>query len=489
MGTESASAPILASFSRVWLQVVAVALFLITTTIVSPSEFGEFAIASAITMFAAVFAGHGHYEFILKGDNHDTLPSTVMCLNLASAAALAGVLCVASTSVDNWFGSQNVGRLLIWLAPVLLVQAVCAVLEPILLRHARLAYVSMSVIIAESIALTAALAALAYGAGIFSLVIHKWCREACHFLILVGGKRWRPRLAFDFRVAIASFRFASGIICSRTGTTVILYGAELIVGLILSPTAAGLYRLANKIVSAVSEVVLYALRMMLWIRLPAAQHDTAAFSREVVSAYETAGVAYFAVVPGIATLSWIVFPSFFSPDWHPAVAAIAILAAARLIGFPAYVTEPIMAIRNRTDLLFMFNTVTGLVSLGTLFLIGRYGLAWAAWSQVIAAVVWAGMAVRIIRRLDAAPLVILLSLPFKLSLCAGAMVLSGLALEQTGDLAKLSVSLHLLVTIAGSALAYIAAVLLLARGAARHYVRIAIELFNHVARRANSSTT
>lgn len=473
MAARKWSGPVLASISRVWLQLAGVVLIFATTFAVTPTEFGEFAIASAIYVIAGVMVGHGLYEYILKGDNWEASPSTSLVLNFASAGSIVLIAYLSSGLIDQLMRSDQVGTLLTWLAPVLFLQAISAVLEPVLLRDARIAYVSIATIIADTAAVLAALAALYWGLGVFALVVHKWIRESTYCFILVLGRPSRPLITFDVSVAVSALRFAGGIVFSRLSNNCILYGAELIIGFFLDPAAAGLFRLANKIISSVAEVVVYPLRMILWVTLPRLQDNAKAFSNQLIGAFEVAGVAYFALVAGVASVAWIALPIFIDAEWQAAIPVIAVLATARLVGYPVYLCEPVLAIRDRTSVLFVLNASHGVLSLTLLSILSRYGLMWASVSQLLTSIVVVGVALAVIIRFDTVSRESLLSLLARFGLCAAIMSLSVVACGHAAEAAGLNQWFVLVLAIGTGATTYIAAAVALFPEASSKFLQVA----------------
>ncbi len=383
--TTDRASSVLASLSRIWAQAAGGVLVLAASLAMSPAAFGEFVLAASVFAFLAIFAGHGIYEYVLKEIGSRSAPATAGLVNFAAAIAACAAAYLISLHIDALFDSTAVGENLRLLAPALLLQAGNLVLESVLLRRGRVGRVSVTMIAADTLGLAVALAALARGAGPFALVLQKLTREAVLLAGYALSDRWRAPAAPSFVEAGAMVRFAAAIMGARLIGQGAMTAFDMLIGFFLSPAAAGLFRLANRLIGMAFDILHYPLRTLLWVKLPPLQDDHAAFARTAFTMAATFAVAMSALVGGMAAVAAPAFDLVFAPEWHDAAPIVAIMGAARLMAWPGTLLETLMAMRGQVRSLFVWNVLNWSSGVALLAAFAPYGLMAAAGSQLIAA--------------------------------------------------------------------------------------------------------
>jgi O-antigen/teichoic acid export membrane protein len=367
----------LLAFSRVWLQVTGVVLFLATSIMLDPAQFGEFVIAASIYGALAVFVGHGVYEYVMKMHDSPTAPVTGFFINMALAAAMASVAVAISYLLSPLLKTAAVGHLLRLLAPAFFLQGCNIIMESVLLRRGRVSAVATATIATDTVTLGVALVFLALGAGAVALVIQRLSREGVLAVAFALSRRWKASFAFDIQEAKQILRFAWNIIASRSIGTGAAAITDVVFGSVLSVADAGIFRMANRLLSIGSEFLFQPFISMLWVRLPSLRHDSAAFARTTIEMTEVFGVALFAIIGAMALTTGTALPLLLGQKWQGAIPVVYALAVGRLIAMPNYSSEAILAIQDRTPFLVLTTIMGSIATVVAVFFAAPYGTVWS----------------------------------------------------------------------------------------------------------------
>lgn len=376
---------VLFSASRIWTQIAAAFLFLAAAGMLNPAGLGEFLIAASIYAALSVIVGQGVYEYVLKEHDSQTAPITAFVFNMASATIAAAAAFGISFLLPHILRSDHSATLLRYLAPVFYLEAMALLMESVILRQGGIARTAIATIVAETAGLLAGLASLFAGLGILALVIQRVTRGAAYVAVYSVSYTWRPRLGFNPDDARAILRFIPAIISSRginAGSTALI---DLTIGSLLSLGDAGLFRLANRLLTIGSDLLFQPFKALLWVELPPLRRDAAAFAAKLMRLTEIFGAGYFAVVWGMALVAGTILPLLLGPEWQAATSAIIALGLARLIHMPMSAAEAVFALNNRNRLIIWSSVAAALVSVTVIYFAAPHGLLWTSIGFVLVA--------------------------------------------------------------------------------------------------------
>jgi O-antigen/teichoic acid export membrane protein len=374
----------LLAFSRVWVQVTGAVLFLAISIALSPSEFGEFAIAASIYGAFALIVGHGVYEYVMKMHDSLTAPVTGFYLNMACAAATAALAIAISFFLTPLLKTAAVGHLLRLLAPAFFLQGCNTLMESVLMRRGQIGTVAILTMAADTVALAVAMSFLGLGAGALALVIQRLSREGLLTVAYALSRRWQMRFAFDFHEAKQILRFAQNIIMARgigAGAAAI---TDLFIGTALSVADAGLFRLANRLVNLGTDILFQPFRSTLWVRLPPLRDLSTPFARATLEMTEVFGVGLFAIIGGMAVTASAALPLVLGQKWKAAIPVVCALAIGRLISMPNCSAEAVLALRNRERFMVVSSFCGSTLTLAAIIISAPYGVTWCGVAVAVA---------------------------------------------------------------------------------------------------------
>jgi O-antigen/teichoic acid export membrane protein len=240
--------------SRAVVQVLLFGVTIVATRTLSIADFGAYSLATIFIILSRAMFYVGPYEYLLKANDRPDLLRSCFSANLILACGAAVLLVVVHFIAPLIFASHIVGQLVLWLAPTIILVAVTAWYEAVLLRAMRVRRYYVSTVVGDSLGAAVAVGLLLNGYGVMSLVAQAYARLAVLLLLYVRATREQPSL-FAPRGEIAKVlawsksRYAA-VLLNFTSA----YGADMVLGASLSPAATGIYRASNRIVSTLTDL-------------------------------------------------------------------------------------------------------------------------------------------------------------------------------------------------------------------------------------------
>ncbi len=376
-------------------QLATLAVTIAATRTLSTASFGAFAIALAFTFLARNLLYVGPYEYQLKAAPAPRTPGSCLVANvIVAAVAMAGLGVMALVS-PRLFGSDEVGWLLVRLLPSVLLVAGTAWAEAGMLRRGLVRRYYLVNVAADLAGAATAIACLFAGWGLAALVVQVYVRlglMALLYLIERGGEGLPRPDAGEVRRVLGWSRTRYGASLLNFGSS---YGADLVLGIVLSPAATGLYRAANRIVTALSDLFTQPL-------LKIAQTNVSAHH----AAGEAPGARWLEMFAGVAAIGWAalaalavnagaVVPFVLGAQWQAAAPLVGIFCIARGLTFLDSVSTPVLVAGDQQRFMLPVQVAVAVLALGGGAALASQGpLAVAAAVAAIAA----GMSLVYLRR-------------------------------------------------------------------------------------------
>ncbi|WP_179379318.1 oligosaccharide flippase family protein [Jannaschia marina] len=368
-------------------------VFVVAARVLGPAEFGIFALASAVAALLLRVAEAGWAPFILSWSGDITVPLQVLYVAVLAGAAIGVAGGAAVLTAGQVFGlAPDLVALMLWFGLWVALANAASAQKGLLIWLGRIRAAALCEIAGECAALVTTLAALTAGAGVFALI---YGRLATVAVTLTGSfliTRQLPRRGLP-RAQMQALRvFSAQIFSARMLIHLRLHFITLIVGTVLGPAAAGIFRAADRLVGALAELINVPGQIMAWSLLRRARDagEQNPANRVNVAA---ARLLYGVVMLGAPLLLWAmlmreeIVGGLLGPDWAAAAPLVAILALSRLLLLPGVMTEPLMSVMGQAGRLPWFTAVIFVCSVALTLAAAPAGLHALAWSQVAVSVV------------------------------------------------------------------------------------------------------
>lgn len=368
---------------RGWTQVTALAVMLFAGRVLEREQFGVYAIASVFIVLLSTMIYSGLYEFMIKAEALERVADTCFWMNLGLASCGALLIVGIAPIVAHLSHAPAVARLMMLLAPSALVSAINSWQEALLLRANRVAANYMIWFVAETAAAAFAVFLLLHGAGLLSLIGYRYGQAVMMTLgYSLHRPRW-PRLHWSRQVAAEALHFASNLYVSRFVGILVNYSADLIIGILVGPAAAGVYRLGSRMVFGISEICYQPLRTIAWVRFTRAVRGGRGLDAEWIGLMQILSFVTWPALAVTAVLAQPMVVTLLGARWAEAGPVVVILAASRAAAMFEIFLDPLLGSIGRPRRLLVIRCGAAAIAITSLLLLGRHGVAAAAWSQVL----------------------------------------------------------------------------------------------------------
>lgn len=301
------------------------ATFSIIVTMITPSEFGVYTLASTFAIFSDLFFSDGVENLILKQkEETKSATSSFFWVAVAFSAILAAFVALVSVPFGWLYDSEQ----LVWatqaMCVVLLVQGAASVPRALLLRAGRSRQYATNSALSNLIGSVAGIIAAIKGFGIWALIVQPLVLQVAMLFLCSAAARYRPRLILDLEVA-RTFSYDLGVMLWSTILNVLGNRIDVfMIGYVFGEAATGVYGLAKRIVQILQDLVASSFdKIMLSMisRQPAADPE-GLYRRSV---FLQAAVAIPSFI-GFAAISPMLIPAVFGGEWKSAAPLVALMA-------------------------------------------------------------------------------------------------------------------------------------------------------------------
>lgn len=381
-------------FCKIYSQLIQLSIFIIAARILAPSEFGFFAFASAIAVILVVLSEGGWREFILKSRDcadklNDVATMSMIAATLFTLIALS-IAAVLALYFEQVWEAQLVAFFSLWILPA----ALSAIYEGVLISKSKVKVHSLLRIIGETIGFVVAVSGLLIGWNVAAMVAGRLAMQLTYLLGAMITTRWIPTFSFERIFVKELFDFSRHILLNRIMLQVRSYAGTLVIGTVLGLTEAGLFRAAERIVAAISELIGDAARMLAWIVLRRADGETLKGQSNLLIIGRV-GTSFLIVLTAIATPIFLglalvsddVVSVLLGEKWAPAGTIIALLCIKQIFLMPSFITEALLSITGNLKKMppvVLFNVC---VSIGMILVFAPFGVLAVAGGQIIAAII------------------------------------------------------------------------------------------------------
>jgi len=404
-------------------QASAFLLFVVFARLLSPQEFGVYALAMAILGMVnmVLFQGFGD-ALIQREELTEERISTAFWTNMMLAAGMVALLQVVALCAPVLFGEPMLRPVIAAVSFLCIPRAMISVHNALFRRALDLRVFAIRTILGYLAGGVAGVTLAILGLGIWALVVSQFIQSAVIVVVMWRSSEWRPRLVFSRTAFRELLRFSKHFMAASVISSSIDDLGNILIGLGLDVTAVGYYSLALRVMRAVITLTMTPVALVMMPVLSRIAHDRGQFGAAYSNMVLTTSTVWLPVVAGLGLVAPDLLPSVFGGHWSGAVPVVqAMCFAALTMPLWAFSGQALSALGRPDAFARIAFWQLGLycIVLPVASQFGIVAVGWA-WSALSAAMV--PIALISLRQLSGLDVTALLVKTAKLALCGGALV-------------------------------------------------------------------
>jgi PST family polysaccharide transporter len=356
--------------------------------VLSPSEFGEFAMAMTVVSFLEVVRGFGLQRALIYFGGRSEAPavlSTGFTLSLAAGGALGAALFLAAQPISAYFDVAAVRDYVRALALYFVIGALAIVPDAVMRNRLDFRQRFLPETAAPVARYGLAIGCALFGLGAWSLVIGQIGGMVVSVVFTFLGARWSPRVGFDSDTARQLIGFGWQMSTVDLCAAIVLNADYLFVGHFLGAEDLGLYSLAFRLPDTTIVAVAFAVAQLLlptYVRLGA---DPTTLRAGFVETTRYLGMVLIPATVGIVALAPALVEALFGPRWAHSAPLVQLLAVSALIRALVFSPGAVFVSSGRPSLAVRTEVAGVLLSVPLFYLAAQRDVTTVAAVQVLTA--------------------------------------------------------------------------------------------------------
>jgi O-antigen/teichoic acid export membrane protein len=237
------------------------------------------------------------------------------------------------------------------------------------------------------------------GAGVWALVAQMLSLEAMYVIVLWGMVSWRPSFSFSRQSFRELFGFGSRFLGIKLLTYAYGNVDNLLVGIFLGADALGIYAVAYRVLSIMTDVLTFSLAQVALPIFARRQDDIRALSRIFYRATQLAAAIGWPIFVGLMLVARDLVPQLFGTKWALAGTVLAVLAVTGLAQCGQSLTQTLMLATNQVGNEMRWTALVTTAAIIGFILTVHFGVVWVAASLAIVTCVLLPVRVAVVARL------------------------------------------------------------------------------------------
>lgn len=336
----------------------------ILARILSPADFGLFALAFVMIDGFGIFKSLGFDSALVRRkDDISKAANTAFFLIPAMGMILFVVLFFIAPFGAKFLGNPSVTNVIRALAFIFVIGCFGKVPQTILYRDMKFKYKSIAEISAQFVYVSTAVILALNKFGVWSLVTGYILKNLVQISIEWYFSKWRPKFEFDKSIAWDMFHFGKFVLAG--GIIWFLYNNldNIIVGKFLGITMLGFYALSMNISNFLNDYLFGKIGMIMYPAYSKIQEDSREVKRIMLKALKYISIIIFPFSFGICMFAPDILCIIFGKKWLPAAGILRILTFVGMLRSLGSSIWPVFLAKGKSKIDFQ----VGLAQVGIFF--------------------------------------------------------------------------------------------------------------------------
>lgn len=371
----------LSQFGRQAMQLVTTAIL---ARLLDPADFGLIGMATIVIGFVSIFRDLGTSSAVIQRKHiTEDLLSSIFWVNVVFGLVAAIFLYLISPCIASFYHEPMVDPLLQLLSLTFLISGLSSLQKAILEREMAFNKLAMLEIMATFSGAVVGIGAAFMGYGVWSLALQALAVTSVTTILLWTVSRWSPKAVLSWPEIKSVMNYSLNL----TGFSIFNYFVRnadyLLIGKFLGARDLGFYTLAYRIMLYPLQSITSVLARAMFPAFSQIQDDDERFRRIYLKMVWSIALITFPMMLGLIVLAEPFVLVIFGQSWRPVSLLLIILAPVGMLQSVAASVGVIYQAKGRTDMMFRWGLVTGVISVFVFYLGLRWGITGVALSYAI----------------------------------------------------------------------------------------------------------
>ncbi len=351
------------AFSNIFTQILGVVSLVVFARLLSPDDFGIFAILMIFVGFLRIFSDMGTGAALIHiKDPSDKLLSSVFYLNLFIGLVLSASLIFLSGSIALFFETPKIKMLLEVISITFIIASFGIVQKALYEKHLNFRTVTIIESFSTFASLAIGISAAFYGLGVFSLVLQTLSASIIRVILLWIYSDWKPMFYFALDDIKHIWEFTKNLSLFNFVNYFARNTDNFLIGKFLGSPALGVYSVAYKIMLYPLANVSRTLIRILFPAFSKIQDDNEKFQKVYLRVIFFIALITFPLMMGLMATADTLVSVLFGDKWGNLYILLIILSPIGMIQSIVTTTGSIYMAKGNTKTLMRIGLVSSIVT-------------------------------------------------------------------------------------------------------------------------------
>ncbi len=372
------------ALANIFGQILSLVSIVIFARLLSPDEFGTFAILMIFIGFLGIFSDMGTAAALIHIQKpSNLLLSSVFYFNLFIGIILTVVMILLSAAIATFFDNPQITQMLQIISLNFIIVSFGVVQKALLQKNIDFKHLSLIQSLAMFIGVVTGISLAIYGLGVYSLIAQVLVSSIIGTGMIWFYSSWRPEFSFSFDEIKKIWKYTANLSAFEFINYFATNADNFLIGKYLSSSALGVYSLAYKIMLYPLQNISRILMRVLFPAFSTLQNDNQRFQKAYLRVIFFISLVSFPLMAGLMATSNVLVDVLFGDKWEGLAILLIILAPSGMLRSVYTTVGSIYMAKGNTDTQLKLGTVNAILTVVG-FIIGlNWGVNGIAYSYLI----------------------------------------------------------------------------------------------------------
>lgn len=374
--------------ANIFRQVLGIISLIVYARLLTPDDFGVFAILMIFVGFLGMFTDMGTSAALIHTDNPSSkLLSSVFYFNLGVGIVLFLLLSLLTPLIVSFFNEDQLSVLMPVIALNFIVASFGIVQKTLFEKSMNFRQITLVESVSYLVSVVVGIACAFYGMGVYSLVIQTLTASILLTVLMWIISGWRPLFYFSYQEIKSIWGYTANLSLFNTINYFARNADNFLIGKFISSSALGVYSIAYKIMLYPLQNISHVLIRILFPAFSTIKHDNEKFKHNYKRVLFFIALVSFPIMSGLMATAEVFVDTVFGDKWVNLAFILTVLAPVGLMQSIVTTVGSLYMAKGNTKTMFKIGILNAVVTI-VFFIIGLpFGVEGVAVSYLLANIV------------------------------------------------------------------------------------------------------